>query len=132
MEKYTFTTASLRALEANFDKLSVGDIDDVNSFIQENVVSTDYVIDSYTSDDYWYRLYKSGWVEQGGSFIATASTHIVSLPIEMKDDLYYANGNYKESSTNYYGQCYYLTTTSFTIKCAKNYGICWEVKGFRA
>ena len=94
MEKYTFTTASLRALEANFDKLSVGDIDDVDSFLQENVVSTDYVIDSYIVDDYWYRLYKSGWVEQGGNFTATSGTTIVSLPIEMKDTNYMASGNY--------------------------------------
>ena len=66
MKKYTFTTASLRAIEAKFDKLSVGDIDDVNSFMRENLVFVDEVIDSYHSDDYWYRLYKSGWVEQGG------------------------------------------------------------------
>ena len=26
----------------------------------------DYVIESYSSDTYWYRKYKSGWIEQGG------------------------------------------------------------------
>lgn len=132
MKKYTFTTASLRAIEAKFDKLSVGDIDDVNSFMRENLVFVDEVIDSYHSDDYWYRLYKSGWVEQGGNITATAATAVVSLPIEMKDNLYYAHGNYKVNTGTYYGQCYALTTTSFTIKTAKGNECCWEVKGFKA
>ena len=81
MKKYTIATASLRALEANFDKLSVGEFGDISDYLQKK--DGDTLVDSFYSDDCWYRIYESGWVEQGGSFTPTAATTIVSLPIEM-------------------------------------------------
>lgn len=38
----------------------------------------------------WYRLYKSGWVEQGGFVSATSSSRnvTITLPIEMADNTY--------------------------------------------
>lgn len=63
----------------------------------------DYVVDfqaptaanGYT----WYRKYKSGWVEQGGVIITTASyqNHAVSLPVKMLD------GNYSVQKTMHGG-----------------------------
>lgn len=130
MKKYTIATASLRALEANFDKLSIGEFGDVSEYLQNK--DGDTLIDSFYSDDCWYRIYASGWVEQGGSFTPTASTTIVSLPIEMQDNVYYAHANHKSNTGTYYGQCYNLTTTAMTIKTASGYDICWEVKGVKA
>ena len=52
----------------------------------------DYVIETQipTSENgyTWYRLYKSGWVEQGGFCSGTAENNPVTLAIEMKDTEY--------------------------------------------
>ena len=52
----------------------------------------DYVVESQEpteENNYsWYRLYKSGWVEQGGFCSGTAENNPVTLAIEMKDTEY--------------------------------------------
>ena len=52
----------------------------------------DYVIETQLpteENNYsWYRLYKSGWVEQGGFCSGTAENNPVTLAIEMKDTEY--------------------------------------------
>ena len=52
----------------------------------------DFVIAHKTptaQDPTWYRLYKSGWVEQGGRAQATGATsQIINFPITMQDTNY--------------------------------------------
>ena len=52
----------------------------------------DYVVESQEPTEAngytWYRLYKSGWVEQGGFCSGTAENNPVTLAIEMKDTEY--------------------------------------------
>lgn len=61
-----------------------------------NQASVDYVIESKypTSEDpTWYRLYKSGWIEQGGylSSIASGTAGVsVSFEKEMADTNYFS------------------------------------------
>ena len=56
----------------------------------------DYVIESQnptSENNYtWYRKYKSGWVEQGGTSTTTSSSVHVTLPVTMADDQYTISG----------------------------------------
>ena len=33
----------------------------------------DYVVETWTSGDLWYRKYRSGWIEQGGTYLTNLS-----------------------------------------------------------
>ena len=44
----------------------------------------DYVVKTGSSAAGWYRLYKSGWIEQGG----VSAESIITLPKEMADTSY--------------------------------------------
>ena len=76
----------------------------------------------------WYRLYRSGWIEQGGKATSTTITLIKEM----------ADGNYSVSMTQISGSAYAaepqnLTTTGFTYYQYQSiYNAYWEVKGFAA
>ena len=102
---------------------------------QKNQSDIDFVIASQlptSSNNYtWYRLYKSGWVEQGGQLLNTSGSNgTVTFLVEMKDTSYYAtiqaynSGSYPLLITTF-------TTTSFsyTGNVGKNW---WQVKGMSA
>lgn len=111
----------------------------------------DYVIASQlptSSNNYtFYRLYKSGWVEQGGMLDAGSdktanSDYTVTLPVEMSNTDYYSSvcmgGN---SSGGGYGAYTSIntknkSTTSFNFyvfKTENSYRyVYWEVKGMSA
>lgn len=89
----------------------------------------------------WYRLYKSGWVEQGG--YATAGQYnngtVINLPITM------ANANYTvsvspKSNTHWTDSAMYnrngnsqiIIYAGFNGGSGQNGEVCWEVKGFAA
>lgn len=81
----------------------------------------------------WYRLYASGWVEQGGN-VKGGTSQTATFPIEMADTNYtvaYGNisGTYEQVRTNT------KTTTSITIKNANGGGTVstdWQVSGLSA
>ena len=56
---------------------------------------SDYVIETYVSGTTWYRLYKSGWVEQGGVVTTSTSDYSITLLVEM------ANADYSPNLTPY-------------------------------
>ena len=133
MKKYTKTSAKLKAI--------IGDVK--NDIILDGIGSLgsklpclnkvyDKVVDYYYSDGNWFRLYESGWVEQGGTFTSTSSTTVITLPIEMRDTNYFASGNYQNDAENYYSQCYDFTTTTMTMKTYNARTINWQVKGYMA
>lgn len=77
-----------------------------------NQASVDYVVESQlpTADnDYtWYRLYKSGWVEQGGQITLADSTNTtVNFPITFSDSNYSwsINGIRTTGADQYAWQC---------------------------
>lgn len=94
---------------------------------------------SYT----WYRLYKSGWVEQGGQFSNTSRSTTIQLPIKMTNANYYASvmllhcdsgwsatvnagvQNNSRTTTSFVAQVWYNNTNTTGLNC-------WEVKGFAA
>lgn len=116
--------------------------------------SIDYVIESKVptdTDPSWYRIYKSGWVEQGGvadygSSVVDVTRLQVTLPITMKSTDYFATEmpiRYdRDGQTN--GLCaafvgvFDLQTTYFCLRayCGNTNErlryIQWEVKGVKS
>jgi hypothetical protein len=87
----------------------------------------------------WYRKYKSGWVEQGGMYVATTPLHDMNVTIPLFITM--ANSNYTVQTTHTETAGMVLvstktyTTTSFNL-IAYGFGTndrfslaCWEVKG---
>jgi hypothetical protein len=112
---------------------------------QKNQADVDFVIESQipnASNNYtWYRLYKSGWVEQGGWFVGTASAtaKVITLPITMSDTNYSGYGFCQCTSatdtgnSQSYRSCFLRTsTTQITVSQTNGWTTQWEVKGFAA
>lgn len=49
----------------------------------------DFVIESGTTANVWYRKYKSGWIEQGGATEGTTSQETITFPFEMENTDYF-------------------------------------------
>lgn len=79
----------------------------------------DYVVESYSNGTEWYRLYKSGWIEQGGKHTSGSSVTVtLHLPfIDTNYNLQLAT----YASDNAYAPCIMnKATTSFTIRSGGN------------
>ena len=97
-----------------------------------------------SSNNYtWYRLYKSGWVEQGGLFTNSARLTQITFPIVMADTNYNALSNLQYGSEGWSSTVTTCiannsrTTTGLQILCYYNSSyntglICWRVEGFAA
>lgn len=105
--------------------------------------SYDYVVESQeptSGNGYtWYRLYKSGWVEQGGIIPAgqTSNVLIITIPIEFYDTNYIAfvTSNSSRTSAVGYNYVYNQTQTSFTALVASGSGefeVRWQASGMSA
>ena len=98
----------------------------------------DFVVDKFLDENgNWYRVYKSGWVEQGGIVQSAASTTKTFSFLKP-----FADGNYTliahvDSTDNYVksAQTYSLTSTSFVYKVATDGGgllamtVRWRAEG---
>lgn len=106
--------------------------------LKNELNNCDYVVETSSTADTWYRVYKSGWIEQGGfTSIDEISTKVITLPKKM------ANINYHASVVNASGKttkdtegviCVGArTTTTLTVSCGyinpNISDIMWEVKG---
>lgn len=95
---------------------------DTTTFNLPNDDNEDYVVESETnSDGSWYRLYKSGWLEQGGLVSGTPSNGYLSTTINllkpMEDNKYNIGliGHYGGGSGGYVDYAMNITTTSFKV-----------------
>ena len=105
----------------------------------------DYVVETKAptdTDPTWYRLYRSGWIEQGGT-TGNANTNTVNLPITMANVYYsviateYSKVNGTGGYTNPGIVVSSKTTTSFQLRGvysgSDSHNIWdWQVKGFAA
>lgn len=104
----------------------------------------DYVVAEQepTSDNNstWYREYKSGWVEQGGMWSTseqTSATKSITLPVEMKDGLYWADVSGMGKIGNqgaYVGYSISSRTTTqlkITVYNSASGKASWMVKGYK-
>lgn len=107
-----------------------------------NVVGCDVVVEYKTPtelDPTWYRLYKSGWCEQGGLFHSSSTAggtiNTITLMKEMTNSSYtvlLGLGDDASSNTNVYTWHTARTPTSVNIMTnlvGTTVGTCWEVKG---
>lgn len=112
---------------------TVGGADAVVAF-QKPTAENDYT---------WYRLYASGWVEQGGTrnYSNAEEVKTITLPITMADSNYTLqltrkDGSVPDTNTAYQMQQYRSkSTTGFSFMWTTNNrqsAIDWEVKGMAA
>lgn len=105
----------------------------------------DFQLPTAANNYTWYRLYASGWVEQGGKKTNANGTVTVDLPVTMADANYFASKTITSGTTNTTGTVVEFvahlagveqkTVSSFQTQCWSNYGVTeffWEVKGMAA
>ena len=75
----------------------------------------DYVVDSYSDDaGNWYRVYKSGWIEQGGlTIFATSGTSVTFLKPFLNDAYSITTGAYSNDIYTKSLNIYNKTATAF-------------------
>jgi oxalate decarboxylase/phosphoglucose isomerase-like protein (cupin superfamily) len=110
-----------------------------NSGSSDNSEISDYIIESYSNETEWYRLYKSGWVEQGGKYIWDGSnTTPREIPITLYKEMDDTTYTVHTTSSNYTAAGYFpwvnnITTTGFILYASGTAGtrsdIFWRVCG---
>ena len=107
----------------------------------DNNAGADIVIEfqlpTAENDHTWYRKYKSGWVEQGGTFSTGGSGNkTVNLPITIYDTSYWIQVSRQSgASTTSNVNVWSRTPTSesqFVIYSSDDTGVKWEVRGVAA
>lgn len=89
----------------------------------------DYVVEQYSNGTEWYRLYKSGWVEQGGKYIWDGKTTTPrDLPITLYKEMIDTNYTVHVTMSNYTATGYNawvnsITTTGFTLYASGTAGV---------
>ena len=96
----------------------------------------EYQVPTAQNNYTWYRLYKSGWVEQGGYYSApSAATATVDLliPFQNTDYSILLTNLYNASSTKNPVHVISLSTNNFLYWCENyNGSVYWEAKGMSA
>lgn len=101
------------------------------------VEGTDYIVETYQNGTEWYRIWKSGWIEQGGAINITQLDKYENITVTLQKPM--GNLNYHVSATSVYNDGQWAptignkTTTSFmvnSIVChVSNYKPTWYVCG---
>ena len=91
----------------------------------------DCVIETYGPDNSgnWYRLYKSGWIEQGGTRVAATTWETLTFLKPFIDDKYTAQISNSAGGTNGNG---IRNKTTTTMQIYQNWQYDWEAKGWGA
>ena len=107
----------------NEGEMNASEISDKIDRVWDSWQDADYVVDSYTNGTEWYRLYKSGWLEQGGEIYHSVKEEFtVNLLLPYSNSNYFAtkttgvNGIYTDSASLQYVTIFDYTTTSFKTK----------------
>ena len=129
----------------NIGNLSEMINDKMDRDLMNALVKTDFVVESKAPDENdptWYRVYKSGWLEQGGAFPAPGDSgsnpYTLNYPKAFNDTSYYINMAYTNNTTHcaYYDiniRSKTVQSSIITTHCSGTwYGatIVWEAKGF--
>ena len=94
-----------------------------------------HIIETWSSDSAWYRVYSDGWCEQGNYFIGLTGTQTINLYKPYKSNLY--NVKLSETYTTTLGDARTInnankTASSFQVfvGSAATVGIFWEARGY--
>ncbi len=89
----------------------------INAILPQNA---DYVVESYTDPETgnWYRVYKSGWVEQGGFLSALGSLQTITFIKPFNSTSYYFNrcNAYNSTASSGFQDEGYVNKTSTSIQ----------------
>lgn len=114
----------------NEGEMNAAEISDKIDRVWESWQEGDYVVESYSNGTEWYRLYKSGWLEQGGEvYHNVKETHTVNLLVPYRDTYYNVtkslgvDGIYTDSSYTQNVTVYNYTTTTFSTRSAAQVGL---------
>jgi len=118
------------ALQQKVDLPSGKSQADIDYVVEWQVPTAD---NNYT----WYRLYKSGWVEQGGIIpSSTGTSGTIALLVTMLDTNYQWQASVSNTSANNFfvlDMTINRTTSSIPwVKSDTRVAGCWEVKGMSA
>ena len=92
-----------------------------------NLKNYDYVVESYNDGTNWYRVYKSGWVEQGGETNMGVITYLKAF--NNTDYNLQVTPHVNQSAQTYWNDFGYdLTTTGFKLRL-DNYKTQWRACG---
>ena len=97
----------------------------------------DYVVKTYVSGDTWYRKYKSGWVEQGGSTMTGSQTVTFLIPFKSVPTMTWGFCT-QRGSASYDGEVFFrsITATNFVsgsrMTNAISPGFMWRAEGMAA
>lgn len=109
----------------------------INNKADRNLQNTsdniDYVVERYQDGTTWYRLYKSGWVEQGGRGTSSGvGFTTITLPKEMANTNYtLLNCNNRPSAAGDQRDAYIMSTTQIGIGsdgCIPIWYVCGQAK----
>lgn len=112
-------------------ELQVVDRSKADTALSNVLANIDYVVESQVnSDGSWYRKYKSGWLEQGGTFKGVSQSETPYTLLKP-----FANVIYKVlvSPVGQNINCWVgaKTTTTVVIQSSQQatYGVCWRAEG---
>jgi hypothetical protein len=97
--------------------------------------NVDYVVESYNDGTNWYRVYKSGWVEQGGKVTSQSALLSVSLLKPYANTLYSVIASVGSTTGNLSqtpAEAWPLTASAIQIAQyggSATYTLYWEAKG---
>ena len=113
----------------------------VNTDLSNVSSNIDYIVESYNDGTNWYRVYKSGWIEQGGVIDNDSQSPDWNKVVNLLKPLstpYTLVATDRDSTSNYSRACSakILTKTSFTILSSLLWGrdsksryACWRACG---
>lgn len=122
----------------DYKLLTSGDQNIVNEFVRTYLAGKDIVKETYTAaDGSWYRLYISGWVEQGGRINVNKDSSVkvkFLIPFSNKDNYYVNWISMSGWTTGGAGTraAYPTSETEFTIYNGQDVNMTcnWEAKGY--
>jgi hypothetical protein len=114
-----------------FTGLSIGKSSTESEIPTDSHIVIDFQEPSAENGYIWYRLYKDGWVEQGGQIAVSGDNVAVTLPVEMADANYPVIGGVLDASAANGWRYANRTTTGFTKMLIgnTNCGGSWQVSG---
>ena len=112
----------------------------VKTDLSNAMPNIDFVIESWNEGESWYRLYKSGWLEQGGYiwWEEDQTRYVVNLLRPFRDSYYSLLTTFRTPTlcVSLYGSTYGQNETEFKTKsygrADKTVGVIWRAAGYAA
>ena len=113
-------------------KITSFDVKQPVRLVDYNDIKDDvHIIETYSNETSWYRIWSDGWCEQGGHYKHTSTgRQTISLLLSFINTNYSVWANYAADSTQQYGQCKVATNSTFTCKGYDNNTIYWWACGY--